>query len=404
MRLTTTETGIIWEHDTSARRPVRILLNFDCKEPMTVSSIETCADAIRENKADCSLIVHLGLKSRDIIERIQKEEKRIGKEGILSTLALTRRDFDLLLLINRVKDELRKKDRSKVEVEKLEREVKNLWRRFYGGVERIVRNFYDKGYIVPIYALHEEDPSILLSLSLTQGDESTAYHEYVKFFFPLESSVPILDITRAKERVKEKQLVNGDWKINLPAFLHSILADLTEGRRKITDISRKFMIVDEVDLRKWLAFLASLSIVRPSSDYWLLRSHTDLNKELEQKRVKDPKGMNRQDKYGGTLANFLAGFGYDKLKAKLEEIKEKFKENPSFAEGDLLGLIRNVTVYHAIYVKGYERLQAVIAKATNEMERSRSELNTANDEIKDAKKSLRELNKELDKLAFWRIV
>jgi len=399
MRLTTTETGIIWEHDTSARRPVRILLNFDCKEPMSVSSIETCADAIRENKADCSLIVHLGLKSRDIIERIQKEEKRIGKEGILNTLALTRRDFDLLLLINRVKDELRKKDRSKLEVEKLEREVKNLWRRFYGEVERIVRNLYDNGYIIPVYTLHDEDSSILLSLSLTRGDESTAYHKYVKFFFPFESSVPILDITRAKERLKEKELVDGDWKINLPAFLHSILTDLMEGRRKITDISRKFMIVDDVDLRKWLDFLASLSIVRPSSDYWVLCSLTDLNKELEQNRVKDPKGMNKQDKYRGTLANFLAGFGYDELKAKLEEIKKKFKENAAFAEGDLLELIRNVTVYHAIYIKGYERLQAVIAQATKEMARSRSELNTADDEIRDAKKSLSELNEELDKLA-----
>lgn len=399
MRLTTSEIGIIWEHDTSARRPVRILLNFDCREPMSASSVETCAGAIREDKADCSLIVHSGLKGKDTLERIQHEEKRIGKKGIISTLALTRRDFDLLLLINRVKDELRKRDRSKLEVEKLQREVKNLWSRFYEEVERIVKNFYDNGYIVPAYGLHEEDSSILLSLSLTRGDESAAYNEYVKFFFPLESSVPILYITRAKERIQEKELVDGDWKINLPAFLQSILADLTEGRRRITDISRRFMIVDEVDLGKWLEFLASLSIVRLSGDYWLLRSLTDLNKELKQKTVKNPIGMNRQDKYGGTLANFLARFGYDKLKAKLGEVKKKFRENVSSAKDDLLDLIRNAVVYHAIYVKGYDRLQAVIADAKKEMKRSRSELNTAKKEIKEAIKSLGKLNKEFDKLA-----
>lgn len=399
MRLTTTETGIIWEHETSARRPVKILLDFDCKEPMSVDSIETCADAIREDKADCSLIVHLGLKSKDSIERIQKEEKRIGREGVLNTLALTRRDFDLFLLLNRVKDELRKKDRSKLEVEKLEREVKNLWRRLYREVERIVKNLFDNGYIVSIYDLHDKDPQILLSLSLTGGDESTAYHEYVKFFFPLESNVPIMDITRAKERIKEKQLANGDWKINLPAFLHSVLVDLTEGKRKKTVISRRFMIVDEVDLLKWLEFLASLSTVHPAGDYWLLRSFADLNKELEQKRVKDPKGMNKQDKYGGTLANFLAGFDYDQLKVKLEEVKKKFKENASFAEGDLLNLIRNLMVYHAIYVKGYEQLQTVIHEATQEMKKSRSELDTANDDIKGTRENLKQLNQELDKLA-----
>ena len=233
----------------------------------------------------------------------------------------------------------------------LEKEINNLWSRFYEEAERIVKDFDEKGYFIPKYDLPEQDATILLSLSLSSGNVNKAYEEYLKFFFQIESRVPILDITRAKERIEEKRLVNEQWKIQFPTFLHSILEDLAEGRRRIIDISRKFILVDEVDLQKWLEYLSTLSIVRQSGDYWTLSSTRNLDEEIESKVVEDPEDIDEQDEYGGTLRNFLAQFHYDELKTKLEMISDKFKENlatytshPSSS----LNLIRNVAVYHAI--------------------------------------------------------
>lgn len=406
MRLIPSSVGTIWEQETSARDPLRIYVAFDCKEPLSITSVEGSAKLIREKKADCALIIHTGFKSENVEIKIGDEEKRIGKTGIIRTIPIVRRELDLLLMVNRIKDELSRKDAELLDTERLDKEIANIWSKLREEMERLVEDLNANGYILPKYDLDEHDALILLALYNTVGDESKAFDEYARYFFPLEfeqarsQTLPVPYISRVKERVRDSCLVNQEWKIEIPNFLRNILEELHEGKRKAADLLRRFILVDAGDLQKWLEYLRTLSVVGQKGEYWILNTSDGLKDEIEKTELKDPEDIDVTDEFEGTLRNFLAQFQYDMIKKKLEAIKSTFMQNietyPS--KEDPLSFIRNLTVYHALYMKGIEQALEVIQKAKTRMETSRSQIATAAKDIEKAEDGVVDINKKLGAL------
>lgn len=408
MRLTGSAIGLLVEEATTGGS-MQVTIVFDVKERVQAASVEEIRDTILKRQAHCGLLFYSGGAPDGLEDDIIRAESRIGKEGIIKSIPMTRRDMDLLVVVNKVKDYLLQRDRDQLDLERLDSECRRLWRKVEHEVELLISQLYARGYILSRYTLEENTTAVLLSLYMAYKDGGSrnlltrAYNEYLKPIFGVSLSIYARDIERIEGKASKLDLFNTESKLFLaPPFLINLCESLRGPLRVLEQVRANFLLADSSHLERWLNYLLALKIISKVNDQWkLITDLEEITQRIEVVEVTDPDDIDNEDEFGGKLRNFANHLGYRDLVEMIVVLRNRCMDQiADFSPSDLSheDFTNNLGAPIAVLENAFSKVIYMIEEARRRMERSKINIEEGREACQSAVQELGRINAKIDRI------
>lgn len=388
---------------------IHVKIVFDSKEIVQTASVEEIRDTILKQQAHCGLIFYSGGTPDRLEEDIRRVEVRIGKEGIIKLIPMTRRDMDLLLVINKIEDYMHQRNRDQLDLERIDSECRRLWRKVEIEVERLIIQLYERGYILPRYTLEEETSAVLLSLHKAFQDEglgnilTRAYEKCLVPIFGISFSIYARDIERIEEAASENGLFNREQKSFLMPSFNVNICESLRGSPKISEqIRSNFILADSSHTEKWLNYLIELRIISIANNkYKLSVDIEEWKNRIESIEFTSPDDMDSEDEFGGTLRNFCNHLGYSNIVGMIDNLRKKCIDqinNVSVSDLSNEDFVNNLGAPFALLENACNKVMDVINEARRSKTISISNIEEGGNLYASAVQEVEQINTEINKI------
>lgn len=387
---------------TTSRSMLQVRVKVDCRDRLRTDVIESLKKDLMEGNLHYAVILFQGTKNSIIDKKIEETQKSRGLPvPIITTVPLSRREIDVILLHNITGDAIEKEDTDKIKVFELKGETARIKGKIENQIERFIDKSMEEGLIVPEYDLTREDIACLICLSTVAEENLVGTYILVSG----EEEGAMTKIERSKKRLRDAKLLTDDGQISMPPFLTRAISAIQDKVKisKASEIAKKFLLADVDDLNNWLEFLKETGLLRKEDERYLLCSPGNIKEELTKLHVQDPPEIDESDEYGGTLRSFLAAHDYEEHTSLLEKwcnnLESSLAKYQLKAEKDTLAeWMANVSLRYVCLRKGLEALDKIIQDAGNALKNSKMVLDDANGKLETHREKIGELNGIIDEI------
>ena len=381
---------------TTSRSMLDVRIKVDCRNKLGLDVIESLKKGLLDRKFHYAIVLYRGTKEAAVDEKIEDVQKSLELPiPVIATIPMSEREIDAMLLCAIAGEAIEKEDHDRIKVAETKQEIARIYGKVQHTIELFLSDAADEGLVAPEYNLTRKKIVTLLCLPIQPDEKMISAYIFIRG----EEERAMTDIDASKKDLRDTKLLTIDGQITIAPFMTRILR-IIQQRGKIqstSEITQKFLLANNDDLRNWLGFLQEIGLVREDDGNYLLNSFDLIKKELSEFDIQEPDDIDEADKYGGTLKNFLAAYNYDEYRGLTEEWCESLKHSlPKhqlrMVKDTLATWMENVSLPFARIKSTLVRLDNIIAEARRNLEISRRVLGYGEDKMREYERKIQELS------------